>query len=137
MSIKVAVAIITNNEQQVLITQRPLNVPQGGLWEFPGGKLETGESPEHALIREIKEEIGIEVKKCTFLGEIEHQYPGKLVHLMVFHVSDFSGTASCLEGQLDLKWINKELLNPNDFPEANSPIFKLFPFIEKTQPAYS
>ncbi|RUR05829.1 hypothetical protein [Legionella sp. km772] len=64
------------------------------------------------------------------MGEINHQCPGKLVQLIVFHVSEFSGTASCLEGQLDLKWISKELLNPNDFPEANSAIFKLFSFIE-------
>ncbi|RUR12804.1 8-oxo-dGTP diphosphatase MutT [Legionella sp. km772] len=130
MSIKVAVAIITDNEQRVLVAQRPLHVPQGGLWEFPGGKLEANESAEQALVREIKEEIGLEVKKCQLLGEINHQYPGKLVQLIVFHVSEFSGTASCLEGQLDLKWISKELLNPNDFPEANSAIFKLFSFIE-------
>lgn len=132
MSIKVAVAIITDSEQRVLVTQRPLHVPQGGLWEFPGGKLEANESAEQALIREIKEEIGLEVKTCHLLGEIEHQYPGKLVQLIVFHVSKFSGTASCLEGQLDLRWIDKEHLNPNEFPEANSAIFKLFSFIEQT-----
>lgn len=131
MTIKVAVAIITDNEQRVLITQRPQHVPQGGLWEFPGGKLEENESAEHALIREIKEEIGLDVKCCHLLGEIEHQYPGKLVQLIVFHVSEFSGTASRLEGQLDLKWIAKERLNPDDFPEANSAIFKLFPFLEQ------
>ncbi len=125
MSIKVAVAIITDGEQRILITQRPLDVPQGGCWEFPGGKLEINESAEHALIREVKEELGIDVKKYQLLGEIEHQYTDKRVCLIIFHVSEFSGIASCLEGQLGLKWINKELLNPNDFPEANRAIFKL------------
>ncbi len=130
MSIKVAVAIITDHEQRVLIAQRPLHVPQGGLWEFPGGKLEADESAEQALIREIREEIGLEVMQCDLLGEIEHQYPGKLVHLIVFHVSKFFGTASCREGQLGIKWIDKDLLNPKDFPEANCAIFKLLSLLE-------
>lgn len=130
MSIKVAVAVIVDNQQRVLVAQRPLHVPQGGLWEFPGGKLEQGESAEQALVREIKEEIGLDVQKCHLLGEIEHEYPGKVVQLIVFHVSQFSGTASCLEGQLDLQWIHKDHLNPADFPEANSAIFKLFSFLK-------
>ena len=127
---KVAVAIITDKEQRFLIAQRPLHVPQGGFWEFPGGKLEPNESAEQALVREIREELGLEVKQCQFLGEIKHQYPDKQVQLIVFHVTEFSGTASCLEGQLAIKWIDKELLNPNDFPEANCAIFKLIPLLE-------
>lgn len=125
MSIKVAVAIIIDNQQRILVTQRPLDVPQGGCWEFPGGKLEANETPEQALIREIKEEVGIEVKQCTLLGEIEHQYPDKLVQLIVFHVSEFLGTASRLEGQLDLKWVSRDLLNTDHFPDANKAIFNL------------
>lgn len=130
MKLKVAVAIITDEEQRVLIAQRPLHVPQGGLWEFPGGKLEPNETAEHALIREIREEIGLEVKKCHLLGEIEHQYPDKLVQLMVFHVTEYSGEAACLEGQLDIKWMDKELLNANQFPEANCAIFELISLLE-------
>ena len=130
MSIKVAVAVITDNKQRVLVTQRPLYVPQGGLWEFPGGKLELGESAEQALVREIKEEIGLEVKQCHLLGKIEHEYPGKKVQLIVFHVSEFNGIPLCLEGQLDLKWLPKDQLNPVEFPEANSAIFKLFSFLK-------
>lgn len=127
---KVAVALITDSEQRFLIAQRPLHVPQGGLWEFPGGKLEPNESAEQALIREIREEIGLEVKKCQFLGEITHQYPDKQVQLIVFHVTEFTGVAACLEGQLALKWVDRELFNPNDFPEANCAIFKLISLLE-------
>jgi 8-oxo-dGTP diphosphatase len=127
---KVAVAIITDNKQRLLIAQRPLHVPQGGLWEFPGGKLEPGESAENALIREIREEIGLEVLNSHFLGEISHQYPDKKVDLLVFHVSEFSGTPACLEGQLAIKWMDREHLNPKDFPEANCAIFKLLSLLE-------
>ena len=127
---KVAVAIITDKEQRLLIAQRPLHVPQGGLWEFPGGKLESNESAEDALVREIREEIGLEVLNARFLGEISHQYPDKKVELLVFHVSEFTGTPACLEGQLAVKWMDKEQLNPQDFPEANCAIFKLLSLLE-------
>lgn len=125
--VKVAVAIITDEEQRILITQRPFHVPHGGCWEFPGGKVEQNETVESALIREIKEEVGIDVLQYQFLGVIEHQYSDKTVQLIIFHVSQFSGKPSCLEGQLNIKWVEKKLLNADDFPEANHKIFDLIP----------
>lgn len=127
---KVAVALITDKAHRILITKRPLHVPQGGLWEFPGGKIEANESAEQALIREIREEVGLEIRELRFLGEINHQYPDKKVELLVFHVSQFSGVASCLEGQLDLKWIEIGQLNIKEFPEANGAIFKLLSLLQ-------
>ncbi|CEG56829.1 8-oxo-dGTP diphosphatase MutT [Legionella fallonii] len=127
---KVAVAIITDNQQRILITQRPSHVPHGGYWEFPGGKLEANELAEHALIREIKEEVGIEIHRYQFLGQINHQYPNKLVQLLIFHVTQFSGEPTCLEGQLNMKWVEKNNLNPDDFPEANQKVFDLIPRLE-------
>jgi 8-oxo-dGTP diphosphatase len=129
---KVAVAIITDDQQRVLITQRPLHASQGGLWEFPGGKLEADELPEQALIREIKEEVGLSILQYQLLGEIRHQYSDKDVHLIIFHVSKFIGQAACIEGQLGMKWIDKEHLNPHDFPEANHGIFNLIPEVSAT-----
>jgi 8-oxo-dGTP diphosphatase len=129
---KVAVAIITDEKNRVLIAQRPLHAPHGGLWEFPGGKLEPGEAAEHALVREIREEIGLEIRECQLLGEVKHHYPDKEVHLIVFQVTEFSGTPSCLEGQLAVEWLDKELLNPNCFPGANAAIIKLIPLNEPT-----
>lgn len=129
---KVAVAIITDEQSRILITQRPFHVPHGGFWEFPGGKLEANEPAEHALIREIREEVGLEIHQCHLLGEITHQYPDKSVQLIIFQVTQFSGNASCLEGQLNMKWIEKDKLNPEDFPEANKNIFDLIPRVETT-----
>lgn len=122
---KVAVAIITDEQQRILITQRPYHVPHGGCWEFPGGKLENNESMETALIREIKEEVNLDVQNYQYLGDIVHQYTDKIVQLIVFHVSQFTGIPSCNEGQLNLKWSDINELNPDDFPEANLGIFNL------------
>ncbi|WP_298623102.1 (deoxy)nucleoside triphosphate pyrophosphohydrolase [uncultured Legionella sp.] len=122
---KVAVAIITDDKQHVLVTQRPLHVPHGGCWEFPGGKVESNESPEMALIREIKEEVNLDVQQFQYLGDVVHQYKDKKVELIVFHVSQFAGVPSCKEEQLSMKWIKLDDLNPDDFPEANKAIISL------------
>lgn len=122
---KVAVAIISDEQQRILITQRPLHVPHGGFWEFPGGKLEAQELPEHALVREVREEVGLELVRYDFLGQINHQYTDREVELFVFHVTQFYGNASCLEGQLNMNWVHLSDLNPQDFPEANHAIIKL------------
>lgn len=122
---KVAVAIITDENNRILVTQRAMNVPQGGFWEFPGGKLEPQETPEQAMQREIQEELGIEVKEYSYLGHIEHQYPDKLVQLIVFHVSQFTGVPVCLAGQLGLQWLARKEFDPEQFPKANCAIFEL------------
>lgn len=122
---KVAVALITDEQERIFITQRPFHVPHGGCWEFPGGKLEHNESPETALIREIKEEVGLDILKYQYLGEVSHNYPDKTVQLIIFHVIEFTGTPCCKEGQLNMKWIHKNHINPTDFPEANIGIINL------------
>ena len=121
----VAVAVIVDEYQRVLITQRPLHVPHGGRWEFPGGKLEAGEPPEAAVIREVKEEVGIKVEHYQFLGEVFHQYPDKTVKLIVFLITQFAGEPLCLEGQLAMKWVHRHELNPEDFPEANREVIAM------------
>ncbi|CAM3015973.1 8-oxo-dGTP diphosphatase MutT [Legionella worsleiensis] len=122
---KVAVAVITDREQRVLITQRSLHVPHGGCWEFPGGKIEPDESPQQALVREIKEELGITVVDSVFLGEVTHQYPNQMIHLIIFHVSRFTGEPFCKEGQLNMKWVHKDKLSDEDFPQANRDIINM------------
>lgn len=122
---KVAVAVITNEEQHVLITQRPLHTSLGGRWEFPGGKLEVDESADDALRRELKEELNLDVIEYYFIGTVSYQYPERHVELLVYHVTQWSGMPQCMEGQLALKWIRREEINPDEFPEANSSIFNL------------
>lgn len=122
---KVAVAIITDSDNRVLITQRPAHASHGGLWEFPGGKLQPNESAEDALVREINEEVGLKIKKWQHLGDIKHQYPDKAIHLIVFLVTQFSGLPTCLEGQLDMQWVDVDNLQQSNFPAANHGIFKM------------
>jgi 8-oxo-dGTP diphosphatase len=102
-----------------------MNLSHGGCWEFPGGKLETNESSESALVREVKEEIGLEVHQYQLLGEVNHQYSDKTVRLIIFLVTQFTGKPLCLEGQLAMKWIKRHELHPEDFPEANREIITM------------
>ncbi|PWY54431.1 8-oxo-dGTP diphosphatase MutT [Legionella qingyii] len=125
MSIEVAVAVIVDEQQRILITQRPFNVPHGGCWEFPGGKLEADEPSGSALIREIKEEVGLDVLQYKLLSEINHQYSDKEVKLIIFLVSQFAGAPSCLEGQLAMKWVYPHELNHEHFPEANRKVIAM------------
>jgi len=119
--LQVAVGVVKNNEGQVLISLRDKFLHQGGLWEFPGGKIESEETAEQALVRELKEELAISVLAATPLITIKHQYPDLSVQLNVFLVEHFSGDAKSCEGQL-FKWVNPAELANHAFPVANQPI---------------
>ena len=120
---------------QVFIAKRPDHAHQGGLWEFPGGKVESGETVVDALARELKEEIGIRIVKdsCQPLIQIVHHYPAnpdkpnsqaKTVFLDVWVVNDFQGLLEAgkgAEGQ-PVKWQSIDSLQEEDFPAANRPI---------------
>lgn len=125
MKIEVAVAVIVDKQRRFLITQRPLHASHGGCWEFPGGKLENEETSMSALIREVKEEVDLDVHQYQLLGEVNHQYSDRVVKLIVFLVTHFSGDPSCKEGQLAMKWANLDELNPEDFPAANQEIIAM------------
>jgi 8-oxo-dGTP diphosphatase len=117
----VAAAVIKNAQGQILISLRNRALHQGGLWEFPGGKVEPGETPEQALKRELKEELDIMVSTSTPLITVSHQYPDLAVLLHVYLVRDFLGIAKGCEGQ-PLKWVDAEVLSRYEFPAANQPI---------------
>jgi 8-oxo-dGTP diphosphatase len=122
---KVAVAVITDDQQKILITRRPQNISYGGFWEFPGGKLERNETPGLALIREIKEEVGLDVLTYEFLGEIHYPSHQQTISLMVHHVMHFSGNATRRERQMDTRWVEFNLLSQYNFPPANVEIIEL------------
>jgi len=119
--ITVAVGIVQDRQGRVLVSRRAADAHQGGLWEFPGGKVEPGEEIEVALAREFREELGVEVLASEALMRIEHDYGDKQVCLDVRRVTQFRGEARGLEGQ-PLAWQLPEDLRDWAFPAANAPI---------------
>jgi 8-oxo-dGTP diphosphatase len=124
-SVHVAVGVITNtdefNQTQYFLTKRLDGAHQGGKWEFPGGKVEEGETVAQALARELKEEVNIDILSCQPLMVIEHDYGDKKVCLDVFIVDNYSGEPSAQEGQ-DQSWFMLGQLKDLDFPKANDAI---------------
>ena len=121
--VHVAAAAILDGQGRLLVSQRPPHVHQGGLWEFPGGKLEPCETVVNALRRELREELGITVHAARPLIRIVHDYPDKAVLLDVWRVDDFSGKPAGCEGQA-IEWVAVDDLRDYPFPAANIPIMK-------------
>jgi 8-oxo-dGTP diphosphatase len=120
-ALHVAVGVILNDSGKILITKRAPGSHQGGLWEFPGGKVESGESLEQALSRELLEELGVVVGRTSPLLQVEHDYGDKAVLLDVCIVWNFSGRARGQEGQA-MAWVVLADLASYEFPVANKPI---------------
>lgn len=122
-----AIIYSANQPGQILISKRPAHRHQGGLWEFPGGKIETGETPYQALVRELREELGIDVTAAKPLMQLSHSYSDRQVELDIWTVTDFNGQPSGREGQA-CRWVAvTELLSESSsyrFPEANIPILE-------------
>lgn len=116
--IEVSAALIFHHGK-LLITQRHTNAHLGGLWEFPGGKRESNETFEQCLIREIREEIGVEISVGRLFEEISHTYPEKSVHLKFFSCQLISGEPQPLDCAA-VKWIAKAELAAHEFPAADA-----------------
>ncbi|MEM8593779.1 MAG: 8-oxo-dGTP diphosphatase MutT [Pseudomonadota bacterium] len=122
VDVAVAVVLRQNGQMtQVLVSLRHQNAHQGGRWEFPGGKVESNESIESALARELKEELALVVTAYEPLMTIEYVYPDKAVCLHVHLVLSFDGEPQSMEGQA-FKWVAVTELPELVFPEANAPI---------------
>ena len=124
--VHVAVAVAVVNDQDVLIARRPDDKHQGGLWEFPGGKVEAGESTAEALVRELDEEVPLPVSVAHMspLMEIPFIYPDKSVLLDVLWVDvpmNNALLAHGAEGQ-ENRWVHFSKVTDYAFPEANGPI---------------
>jgi len=123
-AIHVVAAVIYNSKRdQILIAKRPDHLHQGGLWEFPGGKVEDKEVPLQALHRELEEELTISIDQSSskWLFDVVHDYPDKTVYLEFWEVFEFSGEPSGNEQQ-DILWVSINELPKYDFPEANKAI---------------
>ena len=119
--IHVAAAVILDKNDNVLIARRPEDKHMGGLWEFPGGKVEPDEKVTEALCRELDEEIGIQPTAFKPLIRIRHDYPDKSVLLDVWTVTDFTGEPHGKEGQ-PVRWVARPELASYEFPAANKPV---------------
>ncbi len=117
----VVAAVIEDGAGRVLLARRPEHAHQGGLWEFPGGKMEAGEPLEAALARELEEELGIRPNDARPWVQVRHRYADKAVHLHFFRVGAFTGTPRGREGQT-IAWHDTATLEPALFPAANRPV---------------
>jgi len=125
----VAVGVIRNNKNQVLLSRRPANVHQADLWEFPGGKLESGETVRQALSRELNEELALTVKSAKPLIKIYHDYEEHSVLLDVWQINSWDMSSADDRGQQGqegqkIEWVDISSLGARDFPAANRAIIK-------------
>ena len=128
-TILVAAVLLIDADGRILLAQRPQGKPMAGLWEFPGGKVDKDETPEYALIRELKEELGIMtgtdcLQPVTFAS---HSYDDFHLLMPVYACRTWKNTPQALEGQT-LKWVAKDKLRDYPMPPADIP---LIPFIHQ------
>ena len=117
-SVEVSAALIFS-DGKLLITQRHADAHLGGLWEFPGGKREAGETFEQCLVRELREELGIEVEVGELFEDIAHAYAEKTVHLKFFVCKWISGEPRTLDCAA-FQWVDKSELANFEFPAADA-----------------
>ena len=116
--IDVVAAVIRDNEGKILIAQRNFMKSQGGLWEFPGGKIEQNETREQAIIREIKEEMDIDIQVERYISEKIFNYPDKSINLIALECKKISGEIKLIEHE-DIKWVEKNDLKKFEFAPAD------------------
>jgi len=117
----VAAGILFDNAGRVLITERLCTGPFNGLWEFPGGKISAGETAQAALVRELAEEIDIEVTQCSSFMHLRHEYDDRVVTIEFFLVSDWNRDPTGREGQA-LRWVRKDALDAAELLPADVPV---------------
>lgn len=119
----IGVAVIWNDDGKILIDRRKPGGKMGGLWEFPGGKVESGESVATCVVREVREELDIEIAVGEALMAIEHDYTDFKVTLNVHHCKHLSGEPQLIECDA-IAWVTPIELDQFTFPEANGVIIK-------------
>lgn len=130
----VAAAALVDADGRVLLTRRPEGKAMAGLWEFPGGKLGPGETPERALIRELREELGIDVERSCLapLAFASHGYDGFHLLMPLYVCRVWRGTVTPREGQ-EFRWVRPARLRDFPMPPADAPL--IAPLRDLLQPA--
>jgi mutator protein MutT len=122
-TVQVAAGIISH-EGKYLIAKRKAGTHLAGLWEFPGGKRESGESLEECLRRELKEELGIQILTTTPFRVVRHEYPDKRVEIYFFFCSSHHGQPQAL-GCDDIRWVGPHDFHNYEFPPADEPLLQV------------
>jgi 8-oxo-dGTP diphosphatase len=119
----VAACVLLDQDGRLLITKRPAGKPLAGLWEFPGGKVEAEEAPEDALVRELREELAIDIARGDLvpLTFASHAYPDFHLLMPVYLCRSWRGEVTPLEGQ-EIRWVKPDELNAYDMPPADEPL---------------
>ncbi len=120
---QIGVAVISNEAGEILIDKRKMSGAMGGLWEFPGGKIEAGETIVDCIVREIREELAIEISVGEHLITIDHTYPTIRVTLIAHHCKHISGVPQPIESD-EIRWVKIGDLNEYQFPDANVAIIR-------------
>lgn len=118
--LRVVAGALFDSAGRVLIAQRPPGRHLEGRWEFPGGKIDAGESEAQALARELAEELGVTLRRSEKLVSLEHAYPDRIVELHLHVVPEWDGSARALDGQV-LRWVPLAELGDADILEADRP----------------
>ena len=119
--IRVTAAIIESGDKILIAQRKSEDDLFGELWEFPGGKIEDGETPEECMARELKEELEIEVEVGMLITSNKHRYPNGIYELLAYKVEHISGNF-VLNDHDKVKWITIDEISKYDFPPANTPI---------------
>ena len=120
----IALVAAFNSDRQILLLERPDGVHQGGFWSFPGGKVDEGETPLDAAVREFREETGLTGKRWRHLGKASHSYDDRKLHFLFFVC--FCSDTSSLNGESPHAWAALDDLHGYPMPEANN---KLIPML--------
>lgn len=120
-TIRVVAGALFDAQGRVLIAQRPPGTHMAGRWEFPGGKINPGETEFEALRRELLEELGVTLGEAERMLELSHDYPERRVELCMWRVTSYRGKPRTLDGQA-LKWVKPPDLEREDLLEADRPI---------------
>jgi len=121
--IDVVAGVIRREDGRILITQRLADDTLGGYWEFPGGKVDPGEALRAALVRELREELGVEAEVGAEIHQIVHAYPDRDVRLYFYEARIVSGEPQKIE-VADLRWVTHDELGEYQFPEADRPLIE-------------
>ena len=114
-------AALFDAERRVLIAERPVGKHMAGWWEFPGGKVDSGESDAQALVRELREELGIEARPDHEVMQLSHEYPDRTIDLVLWCATLTSGTPQGLDGQ-QLKWVDCQSFGGERMLPADTPL---------------